>query len=389
MTLHILNLITPLTPSRHTASSSHGQINVRKVDITAPGLRSVLDTLVDASTADVPRSLDMDMITEEEEARDMLVKVSPPIYVRVVLPPSMVANHASLSPSKRNSYLHRKDTSELLDAFMTSWTRLVGDPILSKWIVVMLAISVGLNGYLLKGIAAGDVGTGTSTRFGAMSPVGMKGGVRFEDVVEEKDEEEEKESPVITIRPPPFEVKESQIITMPSPPVKEKESSSPAPIIGTFTLEDVDRRLQSAKSGGASARRSTITSSSLSFSVKSSLSTSSSGATIVENITPPSSGSDASSDVTDEGGAIENVRSLAECLDIFDNGPRPLSASLGLLNDEEVILLAMKGKIAAYALEKVLGMNELERAVRIRRALICTRFLCFAFLVELANAYSF
>ncbi|KAJ3559750.1 hypothetical protein NP233_g11184 [Leucocoprinus birnbaumii] len=41
-----------------------------------------------------------------------------------------------------------------------------------------------------------------------------------------------------------------------------------------------------------------------------------------------------------------------------------------MLNDEEVILLAQNGKIAMYALEKVLGNDELERAVRIRRALV-------------------
>ncbi|KIM42323.1 hypothetical protein M413DRAFT_70770 [Hebeloma cylindrosporum] len=338
LTLHILNLITPLTPSRHTAPSPHGQINVRKVDITTPALRSALNALVDASTADIPRSLD-GITEDEDDARDMLIKVSPPIYIRVVLPPSMLASakHASLVPPKRTYLPHtissRKDTSELLDAFMSSWTRLVGDPILSKWIVVMLAISVGLNGYLLKGIAAGVVGT----RFGGMAPFGLKSGVRFEDVGEEKEEEEEKGSQVIIIPNPP--------------PVQAKEPSSPAvaaPTIGTFTLEDVDRRLQSAKSAGASARRATIT----------------------PSLTPPSSSSDSSSDIADQGGSIENVRSLEECIDIFENGPRPLSESLALLNDEEIILLALNGKIAAYALEKVLGMNELERAVRIRRALI-------------------
>jgi len=62
------------------------------------------------------------------------------------------------------------------------------------------------------------------------------------------------------------------------------------------------------------------------------------------------------------------VRSLEECVEIFENGPRPVSVSLSLLNDEEVILLSQTGKIAAYALEKMLG--DFERAVTIRRALI-------------------
>jgi hypothetical protein len=50
---------------------------------------------------------------------------------------------------------------------------------------------------------------------------------------------------------------------------------------------------------------------------------------------------------------------------IFDGG-----AGAILLNDEEVILMVQKGKIAAYALEKLL--KDHERAVAIRRALICT-----------------
>jgi hydroxymethylglutaryl-CoA reductase (NADPH) len=62
------------------------------------------------------------------------------------------------------------------------------------------------------------------------------------------------------------------------------------------------------------------------------------------------------------------IRSLDECVDIFENGPRPLSVSLALLNDEEIILLSQNGKVAAYALEEVwdlpswnelLGLDEL------------------------------
>ena len=56
---------------------------------------------------------------------------------------------------------------------------------------------------------------------------------------------------------------------------------------------------------------------------------------------------------------------MEECLQVFNGGPNGVQE----LNNEEVILLAQHGKIAAYALEKVLG--DLERAVLIRRALIC------------------
>ena len=83
--------------------------------------------------------------------------------------------------------------------------------------------------------------------------------------------------------------------------------------------------------------------------------------------------SDAVADRSAESADNTNVRSLEECIEIFNNGPRPLSESLKLLNDEEIILLSQNGKIAAYALEKSLGLDKkgLERAVRIRRALIC------------------
>ena len=65
---------------------------------------------------------------------------------------------------------------------MSSWTRLVGDTILSKWIVVALAISICLNGHLLKGIASGIVGVRLAESLG----VGFgKGAVRFEDAEEE------------------------------------------------------------------------------------------------------------------------------------------------------------------------------------------------------------
>lgn len=58
-------------------------------------------------------------------------------------------------------------------------------------------------------------------------------------------------------------------------------------------------------------------------------------------------------------------RSYEECLELFESNTRNVTS----MTDEEVILLAQHGKIPAYALEKVLG--DLERAVIVRRALIC------------------
>lgn len=83
----------------------------------------------------------------------------------------------------------------------------------------------------------------------------------------------------------------------------------------------------------------------------------------------PSDESDSQDEESNTKETSSHLRSLGECIDIFENGPRPVSVSLSLLKDEEVILLAQNGKIQAYALEKVLG--DLERAVMIRRALVC------------------
>ena len=220
---------------------------------------------------------------------------------------------------------------------MSSWTSLVGDPILSKWIVVLLAISISLNGFLLKGLALGLPGVSL-----VMSRIAKdKGGVRFEEKPVHDSPSVLSPSSSSTISPLPLPPPRA-----PSPPPPPRAPpSAPVPLavhvpkptkptnLPMFILDDVDRRLAAA----AALDTPPLTDS--------------------RAPTPPSSSS--------------SIRSLDECIDVFENGPRPLSVSLKTLNDEEVILLAQNGKIAMYALEKVLGNDELERAVRIRRALVC------------------
>jgi hydroxymethylglutaryl-CoA reductase (NADPH) len=99
-------------------------------------------------------------------------------------------------------------TSDVVENFMSSWTRLIRDPVLSKWIVMVLAISTSLNGYLLKGIAAGSGGKSTTT----------KGGVRFSS--QEKDEPKpqwEEVKPEKTIEWEPKVVVYKQIEEKPQP----------------------------------------------------------------------------------------------------------------------------------------------------------------------------
>ena len=159
---------------------------------------------------------------------------------------------------------------------MTSFTRMVADPLLSKWIVILLAISVSLNGYLLKGIAAGlskdyslNSASPTCDLFLTLTLL-LGEGVRFKSVERGRSSgariEEEKES-----------VKLGNSITRqaapPSVPIPAPGASSapataqipatgtpavtvapqpiyrpaPLPVVPTFSLDDVDRKLQERK----------------------------------------------------------------------------------------------------------------------------------------------
>ncbi len=263
---------------------------------------------------------------EGSEPVDLVVKIAAPIYVHAL----------PLAPVLRAS---NTNTGEAIENFMSSWSSLVGDPVVSKWIVALLAVSVALNGYLLKGIAAGS-------GLAAMRAVRSQG-VRFRSrarsivkIADEPEAEEEQEhSPVFA--PITFMASAAPVVLAPAPAPAPEPQLAPInrpPPLTIFSrplnLETVDKKLQDA------------------LPIRS--------PPPVEPITPESR--------EVEPTEVE-VRSLAECVDVFENGPRPVAVALKTLNDEEVILLCQTGKIAAYALEKMLA--DLDRAVRIRRALIC------------------
>ncbi|KAJ3537939.1 hypothetical protein NM688_g6593 [Phlebia brevispora] len=309
LTLHILNFCTTLTPA--TALARHHKHSLRantdyeappapRVDLTSPAIANVLASLAEAST--------------QSPADSLYVKVAPPVHVRVV------PAQPTLSTTS--------NTSEVIENFMSGWTTLVGDPVVSKWIVVLLGISVVLNGYLLKGIAAG-----------AGQQI-VRAGVRFRSrarIAEPLVEEE------ASVKAPAKEVQERKTVAVSSsvePVVHAPKAVHRPPPISLDTpvfrpmrpmlslpvdLSSVDAKLEREREH---------------------------------------------SEIMDAKIAARSAgtRPFADVLDIFENGPRPVSASLALLSDEEVILLAQNGKIAPYALEKMLG--DLERAVAVRRALI-------------------
>jgi len=317
----MLNLCTTLTPAtalqryhNHPSSKSlhlfsepvPGPTNV---DITSPIISNVLSCLAIQDQQSQP--LDIDSPRDDE----ILVRVAPPLHLRLSREDAAKSGH-------------------IIQNFMESWTRLVGDEVLSKWIVLVLAVSVALNGYLLKGIAVG----GTSTLRPAASLAVRFGG---DDNKEKVKEDIRQPSPIL----PRLSILDSPILpdVDVSPEVTPRptyfNTAMPAPVAPIpvaarsppLNLDQVAQKLEEQRD--RELEKSVLPSSTISA-------------------TPP-----------------EYVRPFEEILDIFENGPRPVSNSLAMLNNEEVILLSQKGKVAAYALEKMLCDNE--RAVMIRRALIC------------------
>ena len=315
LTLHILNFTTTLAPATIAHFESRGlgdyQLEARKVDITSPAIASVLDTIAAFHTSD--------NITTSSV--DVLVKVGPPLHISVVPP----------GPARPRALFR---SSEIIDNFMSGWTNLVGDPVISKWIVFVLAASVVLNGYLLKGIAEGAIRglQPQSVRFGSV------GGVKRDRDADEKTETPQvkttaiRRKPTFAVGPPKPKPGDSGATNtpepVPSPPLECKPLIAPVPIPASKDTSGVPAFLLDMK---LRAQPTAL--------------------------------------VIKESRADLPVRSLEECIEIFENGPRPVQVALSTLSDEEIILLAQNGKIAAYALEKVLG--DLERAVSIRRALIC------------------
>ncbi|KAJ6524482.1 hydroxymethylglutaryl-coenzyme A reductase-domain-containing protein [Mycena capillaripes] len=317
--LQILNLSAPLTslprPAPHSAVAQ-----------TTPLDRTILAMLIpDAAST-----------TDNSEPR-LLVRMRPPLTLRPT------------RPASRRSFLVSR-----IEAGLSTWTRLVGDPVLSKGIVGVLVLSVLLNAYLIRGVGR------------------ARGGVRFDEVkdeaavvpaaTEKKEAEEKAEVKREAKKDLPEQdgwardIKKANASTsaLQQPvvaPISIVHAQTPAPdagVVPTFSLDDVDRRLRARGRGVRSktpARRRARLS------------------------------DDSADDASDEDESDEperEPRQLDELIALLASAPK--SNGLREMSDEEVILLSQAGKIAGYALEKVLAPAQepagLERAVRVRRALV-------------------
>ncbi|CEL63158.1 3-hydroxy-3-methylglutaryl-CoA reductase [Rhizoctonia solani AG-1 IB] len=292
LSLHVLNLCTTLTPAtalkRHTYFSHiqrTAQQTPSRVDLSSPIIAAALSQIVNDAGGEA-----------------LLVRAGPPVHVKVISPLASKKLNASSKDVHFDTSAHSQGR---FDSFMSEWSTLVGDPILSKWIVLALAVSVFLNGYLLKGIGSGATSHGFPMK--APGVVTFAGAVDY--AAKEEGEKKEESRPLLANRRGngALQIETGSDVL---PPVAEPSPSPEPPV--TREREEV---VTNTPIGTPSGTKASI-----------------------------------------------GRREYDEILNVFETD------GISSLTDEEVILLGQRGKIAPYALEKVLG--DFERAVKIRRALI-------------------
>lgn len=283
LTLHILNLCTTLT--EQTALKRHSTHS--GAEITS---RAMLN----------PRGISLSPILQA------LYESQPPetdLAVQIIPPTQILMTSEDFIPSRLSSFDH----------FMSEWTLLVGDPVLSKWIVVFLAISVLLNGYLLKGIALNSMGGKGPVAAAAQALVGI------------------------------FDAERGQRALREATP-RVRKVQLPAHTVGASTgvsTRDGDSTPRVEEVGKVATHN----------------------ANNIPIIKEPRIPSPPYPSASDDNALTFGRRSFEECVEIYAGG-----VGANNLSDEEIILLVQKGKIASYGLEKAL--KNLERAVRVRRAVI-------------------
>jgi len=362
-----------------------------KVDITSSTLSPLLERLASHHVNSSP----------------IIVRISAPIHIRVLptvapskqstttlsgtplIQPSTQVRARALSASSAS--VDGPENVAMLEAFMSEWTSIVGDPILSKWIILALAVSLSLNGYLLKGIGASttpiqqavafaantaeEPAKSTSPKISSLKKRLVNGEANGNGYHDERMKEAKETNHIsdldFSARPTRSDTASSWasvnglssgISTPLNLGAQTPRSESPLTVLD---VEKWSSSLQLDSMIPAPVRQESLpptihhlppTPPNVIIAPQPiSLPVVSPSEVIVDN-----------SPLGTPGGSKPSIgrRSYEECLEIFE-GEGVLA-----LNDEEIILLSQHGKIAAYALEKILG--DFTRAVKIRRALICT-----------------
>lgn len=390
--LHALNLVTTLTREtalgrsrEHAPSTPHAPF----VDTGLPLYSTALAQLVQAHDGNT----------------ELLVHIAPALQYHVVDPSSPGNSHSAQTQAQKQ-YEETLSTATgplaSIERFMSRWSRLVGDPIISKWIVIALGISVFLNGYLLKGLASSDSGfqAGSAAEAAARILLASTSGSALDDGGAEdqktrrlrqsfstllKDDLQEwsaRDAKAMTRehrREEKLAEKQAEKVAPELVRIEQKSKKSQHDDTGSTTTtndnSDEDspppspilirtKHRKNTINGSASAEKDSAPVSTLSLPESASLTATGPGAERTIKLSPSTVA------LVPLGQVPDTPRSLEVCVKIFDGGEGAL-----LLNDEEIIMLVQKGKIAAYALEKVL--KDYERSVFIRRALICELSILF------------
>ncbi|CAO1627436.1 unnamed protein product [Parajaminaea phylloscopi] len=289
--------------------------------------------------------------------------------VRTSSSSSRVANSVRASAGRRGS-----GSLAVLDSFMTGWSIIVGDPVISKWMSLALAISIFLNAHLLKGIASGNaaVREGNAASAAAYAAARMLGAHFDREKADGRSQDRSRagqpkgstgplDSASLTRYhqqlasqasakggkahldrlPAGFDTMRAQTDVDTSASDTSGQTAIPVPAVAiSKDAGDAVRRL----------RRPDVPASSDGDGAVGMLDDRRSGM----RLQPTSHiGRDGRGD----------VRPFEQVLDIYAGG-----GGVFMLNDEEIIVLAQQGKIAPHALEKIL--QDPSRAVRVRRALV-------------------
>ncbi|KAI7942796.1 hypothetical protein MJO29_012640 [Puccinia striiformis f. sp. tritici] len=457
--LHTLNLCTTLTLrtaiTRHSSHPPSFSLNTPQPGNQSQGTKfsksDLANLVIDQIKIDPNSPIytsALQKLSKEISLKDKKIRwiaqLSPPIEIRVAR--NLRFRGASSTHTDGTEKSSSSSSSLVfLDELMSSWTEFVGDPVMSKWIVIVLGLSVLLNAYLLKGIAISTVDQ--TRRFnhrlkieraarmksrttsddeeessnGSISEIGdlnsaeraarimlasTSGGslgvdrlrvktpprhqrrwssgllptdrkLKSDLIIPDRAElsnpnsalpvlDIPSEEEVLSIRGTSTKSCKPEHLNKPTtaitPTLKGFGAAEEKPSISLRLIDELGQPIKTDETEG------TLTDGSHSEPISNSTTATNTESNAYDSPSlidlPSSSSASSTSTCFDEQNKI--VRSLDQTLEIFndhslDRGPSKLS-------DEELIVLVQHGKVAAYALEKVL--KDFTRAVRIRRALI-------------------
>jgi NADP-dependent 3-hydroxy-3-methylglutaryl-CoA reductase len=150
--------VTPLTIPQKSSRHSHPGDELfrpvpRRVDTSKPAIQAVLSAF-------------NSQMNGTDSSKSILAKVNSDIVISVAdlafpesdPPQKQIMNKLSLLTERITS--SPTTMKKVLSDFLDAWTLLVSDPLMSKWVVIVLGVSMVLNGLLLRGLVEREAGPG-------------------------------------------------------------------------------------------------------------------------------------------------------------------------------------------------------------------------------------